>query len=337
MKELLRHLDLAKDPAENTAALHELYTLVLEQLREGNRTDLEVAAVQLAEFVNGHRRLSPANQSLRQSVWYLGHLQFALGLYRAAITHELPHELIAFATQKHIRRMLRALRRGDRTSSQLARELRIDQGRADSEIAKMADWDLVRIQTQERQRWISVTNTGKALLKGSRKDRRSWNLTSSEIQRMVTQLIQRQATREAQSPDSLAPEREILAREAISSATTPPPLEGGGVQPRTSQIVPASATLVWTFPTQFEEVRCLVWEGQHGEWHVVVMMGKETLAHEIAPTRWAMESGVDLIWRGMLNGFAGETVRPLTSDGSQRMEHRKEEGAQDDRKQPKGN
>jgi hypothetical protein len=76
-----------------------------------------------------------------------------------------------------------------------------------------------------------------------------------------------------------------------------------------SIVPPASATLVWAFPTQFEEVRCFVWEHSPAGWSIAVMFGDETLALEVAPTRWAMEAGVDMVWRGLLSSGIGKIGR----------------------------
>lgn len=76
-----------------------------------------------------------------------------------------------------------------------------------------------------------------------------------------------------------------------------------------SIVPPASATLVWAFRTPFDEVRCLVWEHPPAGWNIAVVFGDETLAHEVAPTRRAMEAGVDLVWRGLLSSGIGKTCR----------------------------
>lgn len=76
-----------------------------------------------------------------------------------------------------------------------------------------------------------------------------------------------------------------------------------------SIVPPASATLVWAFPTPFEEVRCFVWEHSQEGWNIAVMFGDETLALEVAPTRWAMEAGVDLVWRNLLASGLGKLCR----------------------------
>jgi hypothetical protein len=76
-----------------------------------------------------------------------------------------------------------------------------------------------------------------------------------------------------------------------------------------SIVPPASATLVWAFPTQFEEVRCFVWEHSPAGWSIAIMFGDETLALEVAPTRWAMEAGVDMVWRGLLTSGIGKIGR----------------------------
>jgi hypothetical protein len=73
-----------------------------------------------------------------------------------------------------------------------------------------------------------------------------------------------------------------------------------------SIVPPASATLVWAFPTQFEEVRCFVWEHGPAGWSIAIMFGDETLALEVAPTRWAMEAGVEMVWRGLLSSGIGK-------------------------------
>lgn len=73
-----------------------------------------------------------------------------------------------------------------------------------------------------------------------------------------------------------------------------------------SIVPPASATLVWAFPTQYEEVRCFVWEHSPAGWSIAIMFGDETLALEVAPTRWAMEAGVDMVWRGLLSSGIGK-------------------------------
>jgi hypothetical protein len=73
-----------------------------------------------------------------------------------------------------------------------------------------------------------------------------------------------------------------------------------------SIVPPASATLVWAFPTEFEEVRCFVWEHSPFGWSIAVMFGDETLALETAPTRWAMETGVEMVWRGLLSAGIGK-------------------------------
>jgi hypothetical protein len=75
-----------------------------------------------------------------------------------------------------------------------------------------------------------------------------------------------------------------------------------------SIVPPASATLIWAFPTQFEEVRCFVWEHSPVGWVIAIMFGEETLAIETAPTRWAMEAGVDLVWRGLLSSGLGRAA-----------------------------
>jgi hypothetical protein len=76
-----------------------------------------------------------------------------------------------------------------------------------------------------------------------------------------------------------------------------------------SIVPPASATLVWAFPTPFDEVRCFVWEHSHEGWSIAILFGDETLAFEQAPTRWAMEAGVDLVWRGLLSSGLGKIGR----------------------------
>lgn len=68
-----------------------------------------------------------------------------------------------------------------------------------------------------------------------------------------------------------------------------------------SKVPPASATLVWAFPTPYETVRCYVWEHSPAGWSIAVLYGDETMALEVAPTRWAMEEGVDLVWRNLLS------------------------------------
>jgi hypothetical protein len=75
-----------------------------------------------------------------------------------------------------------------------------------------------------------------------------------------------------------------------------------------SIVPPASATLIWAFPTQFEVVRCFVWEHGPAGWIIAVMFGDETLAIETAPTRWAMEAGVDMVWRGLVSSGLGKTA-----------------------------
>jgi hypothetical protein len=73
-----------------------------------------------------------------------------------------------------------------------------------------------------------------------------------------------------------------------------------------SIVPPASATLIWAFPTEFEEVRCYVWEHSPAGWSIAIVFGNETLALEVAPTRWAMETGVDMVWRGLLSSGIGK-------------------------------
>jgi hypothetical protein len=75
-----------------------------------------------------------------------------------------------------------------------------------------------------------------------------------------------------------------------------------------SIVPPASATLIWAFPTPYEEVRCLVWEHGRAGYIIAIMFGQETLALETAPTRRAMEAGVDLVWRGLLSSGLGKTA-----------------------------
>jgi hypothetical protein len=75
-----------------------------------------------------------------------------------------------------------------------------------------------------------------------------------------------------------------------------------------SIVPPASATLVWAFPTKFEDVRCIVWEQGSAGWVIVVMFGEEPLALEMAPTRQAMQAGVNLVWRGLLSSGLGKAA-----------------------------
>ena len=75
-----------------------------------------------------------------------------------------------------------------------------------------------------------------------------------------------------------------------------------------SIVPPASATLVWAFPTRYEDVRCYVWEQAPSGWTIAVMFGDEALAIETAPTRWAMEAGVDLVWRGLMKSGLGKAA-----------------------------
>jgi hypothetical protein len=81
-----------------------------------------------------------------------------------------------------------------------------------------------------------------------------------------------------------------------------------------SIVPPASATLIWAFPTEFEEIRCYVWEHSPAGWSIAVMFGNETLALEVAPTRWAMETGVDMVWRGLLSSGIGKFARDRFED-----------------------
>ena len=73
-----------------------------------------------------------------------------------------------------------------------------------------------------------------------------------------------------------------------------------------SIVPPASATLIWALPTEFEVVRCFVWEHSPAGWSIAIMFGDETLALEVAPTRWAMETGVDMVWRGLMASGIGK-------------------------------
>jgi hypothetical protein len=75
-----------------------------------------------------------------------------------------------------------------------------------------------------------------------------------------------------------------------------------------SIVPPASATLIWAFPTPYEEVRCLVWEQGPAGYIIAIMFGHETLALETAPTRRAMEAGVDVAWRGLLASGLGRAA-----------------------------
>jgi hypothetical protein len=75
-----------------------------------------------------------------------------------------------------------------------------------------------------------------------------------------------------------------------------------------SIVPPPSATLIWAFPTKFDVVRCFVWEHGPAGWVIAVMFGDETLALETAPTRWAMEAGVDMVWRGLLKSGLGKAA-----------------------------
>ena len=76
-----------------------------------------------------------------------------------------------------------------------------------------------------------------------------------------------------------------------------------------SIVPPASATLVWAFPTPYEDVRCFVWEHSPEGWNIAIMFGDETLALEVAQTRRAMEAGVDVAWRGLLSSGIGKFGR----------------------------
>jgi hypothetical protein len=76
-----------------------------------------------------------------------------------------------------------------------------------------------------------------------------------------------------------------------------------------SIVPPASATLIWAFPTQYEEVRCFVWEHSPVGWIIAIMFGEETMAIETAPTRSSMQAGVDMVWRGLLaSGFGKQAA-----------------------------
>ena len=76
-----------------------------------------------------------------------------------------------------------------------------------------------------------------------------------------------------------------------------------------SIVPPASATLVWAFPTPFEEVRYFVWEHSPQGWSIAVLIGEETLWLRAAPTRWEMETGVELAWRTLLATGLGKFGR----------------------------
>ena len=83
-----------------------------------------------------------------------------------------------------------------------------------------------------------------------------------------------------------------------------------------SIVPPASATLIWAFPTEYAEVRCFVWEHSPAGWSIAIMFGDETLALEVAPTRWAMETGVDMVWRGLMESGIGKLAggsKPLAA------------------------
>lgn len=75
-----------------------------------------------------------------------------------------------------------------------------------------------------------------------------------------------------------------------------------------SIVPPASATLIWAFPTPYEDVRCLIWEQGPAGYIIAIMFGEETLALETAPTWRAMEAGVDLVWRELLASGLGKAA-----------------------------
>ena len=58
-----------------------------------------------------------------------------------------------------------------------------------------------------------------------------------------------------------------------------------------SIVPPASATLVWAFPTKFEDVRCIVWEQGSG-WVIVVMFRRRD-----ARARNGADASGDAGWR----------------------------------------
>jgi hypothetical protein len=70
-------------------------------------------------------------------------------------------------------------------------------------------------------------------------------------------------------------------------------------------VPPASATCLWTLPTPFDALRCVVWEEGAG-WNIMVLFGAEPLVRELLPNGYSMQVWVDLLWRELV---------PLTSTG----------------------
>jgi hypothetical protein len=65
-------------------------------------------------------------------------------------------------------------------------------------------------------------------------------------------------------------------------------------------VVPPTATLVWALPTNFDEIRCLVWEEGDIGWRIAVVFGNDTLGTELAPNLKALWTAADILWRGLV-------------------------------------
>ena len=73
----------------------------------------------------------------------------------------------------------------------------------------------------------------------------------------------------------------------------------------------------------------LVWENSPAGWSIAVMFGDETLALGVAPTRWAMEAAVDMVWRGWRpSGTAGKRTLPRRAGARRPCQAPSEAGSQ---------
>jgi DNA-binding MarR family transcriptional regulator len=254
MKDALPTIDPQQAAIANTAQLQGLYALALENLTARPVTrDLKTFASSLAEVVGAWRtgltELEPTGTSLVW--WYVGHLECLLAVVRMALSQRLPAAAEAVLRRKRVPSLLRLLRQGDRTLSELADKAGMDLSHVDREVNRMAAAQLVHTSKEARKRWVGLTAIGSTALQQLQETRRA--ASKARIERTLeataetlASLLQRQQSVE----QSLAHVRTSLSSPSPSelslgvspashvSATMPSVARTGSRRPRPNQGLP---------------------------------------------------------------------------------------------------
>jgi DNA-binding MarR family transcriptional regulator len=155
-------------PDDDKLIRHEVADLIASTplvLRQGDETALRAMEEVVRALLARLATLSAAD-GVESTLRQVGQLEAILTLLREAIDRTVSAATLSTLRRKHTKQLLSALASGEKTVSQLARQLNVDLSQLSKDVAELADADLVSKTVDKtvdrREKWVALTGAGRA-------------------------------------------------------------------------------------------------------------------------------------------------------------------------------